>query len=672
MDRIKKWTGENKIIVLYFVYAVVIEMLCVYSVEKNPIITRPYIELGLLIVITCVGLFLKSNRARYIYSIIFLILESVINLVMIIIYDMTGQYFDYGMIKLRNDAFGVLESVPVRFVPFYGMLFMCLIFITLTNRIVKKDRKFAMDKTHIICYLMGIIIGLSMFIVAIIHENIYKIDKYEMLLTNEQKGIYSSYGIVGNILNESAKGIVFNDSVELPKKKIDKYIYKEVSVPTSNFGISKDKNVVVILTESLEWFPFINSDEFKNTLGLSDDDIRKLLPNLTKFYNQSVVMRNFHSKEKTDISETYSILGSYPSDKYIAYDYPENILPQTLPNILRNISDEDIQIRSYHNGYKEFYNRIFTHSMFGFDKLVDSYDMYEMSDKNVENGLSKTETMHDYMNEGERNLDSEMIDTCKDDMFPTDKRFYTYITTITMHGIYYERENLSSHYKEFEKYYTPTYEGNEDVTEEQIENENVLKDYFVTVMEFDKALGIMMDDLKEKNLLDSTTIVLFGDHNAYYQELSNYVKDIYGYDTENNYTDLYNVPLMIYDTDLDHEEIDKFVCTADIVPTMMDLLGIRYYSNLYFGNSVFSSEKSVLYSRAYGFFLDEGIVARSVNSILYQNSKVTDEDLKEFADNAKILVTKLKYCDQIFYQDYFGKKNNYNKFIENMKYINSY
>ena len=99
--------------------------------------------------------------------------------------------------------------------------------------------------------------------------------------------------------------------------------------------------------------------------------------------------------------------------------------------------------------------------------------------------------------------------------------------------------------------------------------------------------------MEKKDLLDDTVIVLFGDHNAYYQGLSSYVKDIENYDTERKFTDLYNVPLMIYDTDLtakiaenkDERMIHKFTCTADIVPTLLDLLGVRYYTNLYYGQS---------------------------------------------------------------------------------------
>jgi phosphoglycerol transferase MdoB-like AlkP superfamily enzyme len=180
----------------------------------------------------------------------------------------------------------------------------------------------------------------------------------------------------------------------------------------------------------------------------------------------------------------------------------------------------------------------------------------------------------------------------------------------------------------------------------------------------------MMDDLEEKGLLDNTTILMFGDHNSYYQQLSNYVKDIEDYNTDNYYTDLYKVPLMIYDSDLGHQVIDKYTCTADIAPTLLDLTGINYYSNLYYGHSIFDDEESVMYSRAYGFFSGEGIVARSLNSILYKAPSVGKEYEEYFDNEARKLVEKIKYCDQIFYQDYFADEEHYDKFVEKMKTIN--
>lgn len=661
-DGIKKWIINNKIIAAYFLFSVFIEVITVFVVENNPVISNPLISLGILLLMCGINLLIKNNTVRFIVCSVLLVIQAILDLGFAVLYDMTGQYFDFGMLNLRNDAFGILESIPMNFIVFYAAVFCCIFFVIFAMRSVKRFKKVEYSKLESLIYVLVIVAGISLTSITVYANNSQKVDKYDKLLNNKQGSNYSSYGIIGNVINEFSKGFIFNKTAKMDSEFIDDFIYKEVSKPTVNFGVCKDKNMIVILVESFEWFSFIKNDEYPNGLDLSEEDYRYLFPNLTKFYDESVVVNNFHSKEKTDISETISIMGSYPTDSYVDYDYEENVMPQTVPNILKLETDGDIVNMSFHNGFKSFYNREKTHASFGFEKLLDSYDMYDISDELVKSGKVSDVTMHDYMNEGERNLDSEMVNTCKDYMFSKDKRFFTYITTITMHGMYYERDNLKKHMDKFNEVYK--------AKDKNDKMEAILMNYVTTVMEFDDALGIMMKDLEDKGILDNTTILMFGDHNSYYQQLSNYVKDIEDYDTENYYPDLYKVPLMIYDKDLGHQVIDKFTCTSDIVPTLLDLAGINYYSNMYYGHSVFDERESVMYSRAYGIFVGEGIVGRSINSILYKAPTVKKEYVNYFNDEAKNVVEKIKYCDQIFYWDYFADENNYNRFVEKMREIN--
>ena len=270
------------------------------------------------------------------------------------------------------------------------------------------------------------------------------------------------------------------------------------------------------------------------------------------------------------------------------------------------------------------------------------------------------------------------METCKDEMFPTDKRFYTYITTITMHGTYFARENLAT-----EREIVSEVLGDRLPKPEEDAFADVLFHYMVTAKELDDAIGVMMADLEQKNLLDDTVILMFGDHNAYYNQLSNYVKDIIDYDTDRKFTDLYNVPLMIYDKNLGHQLVDKFCCTADIVPTLFDLLGVKYYENFYYGNSLFSEKESVLYSRAYGIFLREGIVGSSATNVVYwylgkklkngeldTQGAVTEADIRSFSQEAAELVNKIKYCDYIFETDYFSDENNFDLYTGKMINLN--
>ena len=329
---------KNLTVIMFFIFSILIEVIAVYSIEKTPFISHPWIWLGFLILISGCMIMTKSELARLIIGLIFMIIQSVVCMIMAILYEMAGQYFDFGMLNLRNDAFGILENIPMDFVTFYTAFFFCMIFTVSALRRRKRRAMLAntadSDSVHKsainnnrkenhLRLITGALIaatGLFMAVFSIYQNNKDKSSFYDNLKTSTDKSVYSSYGINGNLINEFAGGLIFTNKETLSDDKIEDFIYSEVSAPTDYFGVSKDNNVVVILVESLEWFGMMKNDILPNALPLTDEQYAELFPNLTAFYNSSVVMTDFHSKEKTDISETMSILGSYPTRGYINYD----------------------------------------------------------------------------------------------------------------------------------------------------------------------------------------------------------------------------------------------------------------------------------------------------------------------------------------------------------------
>ncbi|MDE7106702.1 MAG: sulfatase-like hydrolase/transferase, partial [Clostridiales bacterium] len=231
--------------------------------------------------------------------------------------------------------------------------------------------------------------------------------------------------------------------------------------------------------------------------------------------------------------------------------------------------------------------------------------------------------------------------------FHTDHRFNTYITTITQHGQYAERDNLKGYYAQMDEYGILPYD-------EDDEDANALRYYCAAGMDTDKAIGIMLDYLEANGLADNTLITMFGDHNAYYQGISNYAKNIYFTDTV-NYTELYRVPVMIKvgNRDLGNPTINKFTCVSDIYPTILDLLGVTVFSNLTYGVSAFSPTESILYSRAYDKFLTDKIYFNSLSNIIYKAPDVDDEYLEDIEKRATVLLDKISHVNRIFAADYF-------------------
>lgn len=658
-EKILTYFKTNYIPFLFAAAAIVIELTAVFVTSGKFYIRSPWMYFTILAALTFIQFFIPNNYARHVYSSIALAVFFVCDLVFVIIYEMTGTIFDFSMFKLRGDAMSIVEKLQINFtyVSVGGVILSgFVVFARMPVPYVPKPELTRMTKIVLPC-MLAVLAGVHSTLVIFS----LNADKDDVLLANKLYGtnesVYSDKGIIGNFASEIYEG-VFKKTETGDLQEIDDFIYKKVSSDTvPRFGAAKDYNVVTILAESFEWFSFMrDTTAFSNGHKADEQILRQLYPNLYEFYDHSVAMTNFHAREKTDIAENLSLIGNYPLDYYLNYDYPENNIAYSLPNIMNDLYG--VKSVSYHNGTRTFYNRNeYLTQAVGFESFVSSEDM-------------TGESMTNYIDLGERNLDSEMIAACKEQMFPTDRRFNTYITTITTHGQYGYRENLEKYYDIMDSYgILPLSDGMDTASQ----NANTFRYYAAAAMELDRAVGAITDYLDEKGLTDNTLIVIFGDHNTYYQSLSNYVKDIYlNTQTDKNVTDLYRVPLMIKIGAGEEStvKIDKFTCTADILPTILSLLGIRYFENLYYGHSVFSEEESVLYSRAYDVFMTDKIYFSTLKNIKYVSPEVDENYYKDIENRSLFLLEKISFVNRIFASDFFrGTKEE--KFIFKMSEINS-
>lgn len=717
----KKFLKSNLMVWIYFGLALLIELVAVFVTSDKFYIRSPWIFLLVQLVMMLILLTIPSNKARHITASIMLSVFMIVDLVFIVIFEMTETIFDYGMLNLRNDGMAILESVPINFAFFSISMLAIALYIVFGWRYAKNAEKPVSIKLISIPTLLVAVVGLGT--VLYVNNRNFEQNVQDKLYRSSEAS-YCEYGIVGNFLNEFVKGMFFTKVDLGDEQELEDFIYSTDNIYTSNFN-DEEYNVVSILVESFEWHSFVrdfnlysnghNINYARYGYTSAEEVLRDLFPNIYDFYDTGIALTNYYSREKTDISENLTLMGSYPTNAYINYDFPDNTMSTSFASVLKTLYGDDITCNYFHNGGSTFYNRSVEIISAGFDSFTATSEMKKMG-------------MTDYSAKGERNLDADMIDVCQDQMFPTDKRFYTYITTITMHGQYTYRDNLEErgYYKEFAD--VGFYAKDDD--DFASFNYNNFYYYCACVKEFDRALGRIIEELTERTnsagerLIDNTVICLYGDHNTYYSSLSNYVKDIDNTQDE-NYTNLYRVPCMIkcpnitaakdYLTDgtngllaqfkaevreeyptMSEEEVatkaqamldsryvisdnqiicKKFACTADVLPTLFDLCGINVYGNLYFGHSIFSKDVSVLYSRAYDMFITDNMYFVSLNNIKYmrkdgvnaENSYANtyadlydydkEDYLVQVETEAKILLKKLSVCNRIFYNDYFARKN---------------
>ncbi len=652
----------NYLMCAYVFATLLVELTGIAVTSGRFYMTEPWIFLSFVALLCLISQYLPGHKTRYALFLTVLVAHFVIDLIFIVVYDSTGgTVFDYAMLNLHNDAMRIVESLPFSFTYMFVSAITLALYATLGFMFIKRMPIPDVSKSaKITTAAIGVAVMSGIAMMSFFGNYRYDSNDLSYKLYQTETGTYSNKGIVGNFYNELIRGMCFSDINVGDTDELHDFIYKSTTEPSSEyFGKADGYNVVTVLCESFEWFTFLYDDlrypnGFAKTVAGKNDSavrdikesLRIMYPNFYKFYESTstVVFNNSYSLEKTDISENKSILGNYPLYKYINYDYPTNTLPYSLPNIMKNLYG--VQSNSFHNGYKTFYNRNEHHTVaLGFNSFTAAEDIYGNSDGG---GV------------GERNLDSVMMETCREEMFPTDRRFNTYITTITQHGQYAERENLEPYYNIMDELgVLPYIEGDDDA--------NALRYYCAAGMDTDKALGIMLDYLEENDLAGNTIITLFGDHNAYYQGVSNYVKNIYSTDVP-NYTELYRVPVMIKvgSLDLGNPFINKFTCVSDIYPTILELLGITTFANLNYGVSAFSEEQSILYSRAYDKFITDKIYFNSLSSVIY---KAPDVDLEQIKKSATLLLDKISHVNRLFAADYFKGANEY-EFYALLKDIN--
>ena len=644
----KQFLKNNINFFLYLFFAIVLELSSLFVMTGNLFIKYPFIGLSIIGILFAIVNFCKSRTAKNSIITVFFIIQCVINIFCVILFENTGTLFDFSMIYVAEEGTTFLNAIDLNTLYLFYVLLLLAVFILATSLLNKYIDKYYRCKLSVITSSICLVVFLTTHIASVIVTDSFNEDKFINSIYKDTGDKYTSLGGSANFINELYKMAFFNNYNDLSKTEIENYIYEETNTPTEMFEISKDNNLVTILAESFEWISFIsNSEIYPNGANLSEEKLDALYPNLRAFYNMSVIMNNHYSQNKTDISEDEALMGAYPSSDYISYIYPNNTYSTSIANSIKMI-DNSVSNNFFHNNVKGYYNRDQVAKSLGYDNL---YFIEEM----VEEGV------HDYMSEAglgglNMNLDTEMVEKMKDYMFPTDKRFNTHITSISMHGNYEYRKNMQRWLDKMED------------LEVTIENDN-LRNYMAAVMEFDCAIGLIIEDLENKNLLDNTTIVIFSDHNTYLSSLTYYVKDTSSLDYhKENYNQLYRVPLMIYDPNIPHQIVNKFTTTYDIVPTILDMFGINYYTNLYYGNSIFSEEESILYSKAFVVFIADGLYFSNINNILYKKDGVTGEYIKEIEEKGKALLKKIYYTNHIFNYNYF--KNN-NVYIQKFNSLNS-
>lgn len=365
-----------------------------------------------------------------------------------------------------------------------------------------------------------------------------------------------------------------NNNTQELTNEITTYINQNTkTIEKNNYtGIFKDKNLIVILMESID--TFLITEE--------------IMPTLYKLSNEGLNFINRYSPSfgggQTINSEFALNTSLYTSLEGNIYNY-NNTYKTSLANKFKSAGYTANSIH-FNSGY--YYNRNNFHLNLGYD------NHYALADMDLE---------HDKYN---YEYDSNLInDPNVANLIINNDNFLTLITTYSTHLPY----NFSNE-KCIDVKYRLTVPGNIELT--CINN---------LARDTDEMFRLLIELLDKEQILDDTVLVIASDHYMYGYSKVGAQKNTY-----NSYL-LQHTPLIIWNTNIEAENIDIPVDTADILPTILNLFAIDYDPNLYIGEDAFAlNRNNYIYFSEDVYYKDNTLYDAATNpgeKSIYQEIKKT-------------------------------------------------
>lgn len=321
-------------------------------------------------------------------------------------------------------------------------------------------------------------------------------------------------------------------------KQLNNYfINREITDKNAYTGLFKDKNLIMIMMESI------------SLLGINEEHF----PTLYKLWSEGISFKNFYSPRNscpTGNNEMTAIVGLYTiNNSCTANSYRRNIYPQALFNIFKA---SGYYASSYHNYIDQYYYRNDIHLNSGSEKYYNANALkIKVINKEWPSDLELFE----------KGLPK----------FIDQEKFMSLMTTVTAHAQYNVRSTYGD--KNFHLF-------------KELNITNSLKRYYSKVYELDLGLKYLLEELTRQEKLDDTVIILFGDHQPYSLGVKQQV-DILGEDAGKN-KNIEKTPLIIYNSQIQAQEIDDYVSIIDLAPTILNLFDLDYDPRYYVGEDIFN------------------------------------------------------------------------------------
>ncbi|GAK48764.1 glycerol phosphate lipoteichoic acid synthase [Secundilactobacillus oryzae JCM 18671] len=387
-----------------------------------------------------------------------------------------------------------------------------------------------------------------------------------------------------------------------------------VSPNAEYYGTQKGKNVFVIHLESFQQFLIDYKVEGK-----------EVTPNLNKFYhnNNTLSFDNFYNQVgqgKTADAELMlenSLFGLPQGSAMTTYGTQNTF--QAAPSIL---DQQGYTTAAFHGDVPSFWNRDNTYKSWGYDYFFSNSYYKEKEAYNVGYGMK----------------DKIFFDQSAQYIQQLSQPFYAKLITLTNH---YPYEIDSKNTDDFPQTKT---------------GDKTVDPYVQTAHYLDQAFAEFISYLKDAGLYKNSVFVLYGDHYGISNNHRPAIAKLLGKDkvTQYDLAQFQKVPFMIHAEGLKGGINHTYGGEIDVLPTLLDLLGVKNNTTVQFGNDLLAKNRKQLVAFRNGNFVSPQYT--KIGSTVYDTKtgevlKLNKKQRAEVSALQNHVTTELSLSDRVIYGD---------------------
>lgn len=512
-----------------------------------------------------------------------------------------GEIFSIETFKTITTAFWAANSVNLSFwflIPVVIVILLYVIGVVLVMWHCSVSHCYCRLNHH--AFLCGVLAVFSFFSYTVAYSSLsnYESNSYVANISNPKFlhdtfsnrvsnfhtfGSYSFY--LDNLIY--LMGGKINPESVMCRQEVSDFTPNDFVLPSDEI-LSEGYNLIVVLMETFERAAI-------NPITM---------PNLTKFMQESCVEVNgYYSIERTCNSDYISQTGMNTWGQEWWSSYGEIPVQHSLANVFNR---SGYTTMSLHDSYGKMYHR---------NELFEPTLGFQSFNDNRTYGTNETRFDRSFA----MNSDELMFKENLAKIAPSDSNFYSYVISVSTHAIDASWYDVHEYYPELAAYVEEPANW-EELTKlypvllsEDKEKALTAFNYLVGTYSFDLGFGALIDymkthkDVSGKKLIETTAIVMFGDH--YYYANPTAIKP----EIEDPRSLVGNrCPFIVYNPraktqdangniitqaensvkeNPDHcgTTLNRFTSTMDIYPTVCSLFGIQTDQQITYGHSIFDS-----------------------------------------------------------------------------------